>query len=72
MSGLNELYEQAKKIDEIAIKKISPNDKKRIIRVLEIYHATGKNKTEQEKQSRRKEVKYDYRVFGINIEREIL
>ena len=72
MSGLNQLYQQAKKIDEIAMKKISPNDKKRIIRVLEIYHATGKNKTEQEKKSRKKEVKYDYKVFGINIEREIL
>ena len=47
--GLNVLYEEAKKIDKEAIKKISPNDKKRILRILEIYHATGKNKTEQEK-----------------------
>lgn len=54
------------------MEKISPNDKKRILRILEIYHATGKNKTEQEIQSRKKEVKYDYKVFGINIERSIL
>lgn len=70
--GLNELYQRAKKIDEVAIRKISSNDKKRIIRILEIYHATGKNKTEQEKESRKNEVKYDYRVFAINIERPIL
>ena len=70
--GLEKLYNEAKKIDEKAIEKISPNDKKRIIRILEIYKATGKNKTEQEIESRKKEVKYDYKIFGINIERPIL
>ena len=54
------------------MQKISINDRKRIIRVLEIYHATGKNKTEQEKESRKKEVKYDYKIFAINIDREKL
>ena len=43
--GLNELYEEAKKIDPEAVEKISCNDKKRIIRILEIYKQTGKNKT---------------------------
>ncbi len=70
--GLKKLYEEAKKIDGKAMKKISPNDKKRIIRILEIYNATGKNKTEQEIESRKKEVKYDYKVFGINMERSLL
>ena len=70
--GLEKLYNEAKKIDEKATEKISPNDKKRIIRILEIYKATGKNKTEQEIESRKKEVKYDYKIFGINIERPIL
>ena len=32
--GLDELYNEAKKIDPKAMEKISPNDKKRIIRVL--------------------------------------
>lgn len=70
--GLNTLYEQAKKIDSKAMEKISPNDKKRIMRVLEIYKATGKTKTEQEEESRKKELKYDYKVFAINMEREKL
>ena len=70
--GLESLYEEAKKIDSEAIKKISQNDKKRIMRILEIYKATGKTKTEQEKESRKNEVKYDYKVFAINMEREIL
>lgn len=67
--GLNTLYEEAKKIDEEAIRKISPNDKKRILRILEIYHATGKNKTEQEILSRKKEKEFQYKVFALNMER---
>lgn len=70
--GLEKLYEKAKKIDPQAMKKISRNDQKRILRVLEIYNATGKTKTEQEIESRKNEVKYDYRVFAINIDREKL
>ena len=67
--GLEKLYEQAKQIDEEAIKNISKNDKKRIIRILEIYKQTGKNKTQQEIESRKQESKYDYRVFVIDMDR---
>ena len=70
--GLIELYNEAKRIDEEAIKKISENDKKRIIRILEIFHSTRKTKTQLEIESRRNEVKYDYRVFAIDMNREIL
>ena len=54
------------------INKISENDRKRIIRILEIYHQTGKTKTELEVESRKNEVKYDYKVFAINMDRDIL
>ena len=70
--GLETLYKMAKEIDEEAVKKISINDKKRIMRILEIYHSTGKNKTEQEIESRKKDVEYDYKVFALNWEREKL
>ena len=70
--GLEKLYAEAVKIDPIAMEKISKNDKKRIIRVLEIYHKTGKTKTEQEKESRKNGVKYNYHVFAIDMERNIL
>ena len=70
--GLKTLYEEATKIDEEATKKISPNDEKRILRILEIYKATGKNKTYQEKESRKKEVEYNYLVYGLNWDRQVL
>lgn len=69
---LQELYEMACKIDSEAMKTISPNDKKRIIRVLEIYKQTGKTKTEQNIESRKNEVPYDYIVFAIDMDRSKL
>lgn len=72
VEGLESLYNKALKIDATAMEKISHNDKKRILRVLEIYHETGKTKTEQEIESRSKEVKYNYKVFAINMDREKL
>lgn len=68
---LIELYTKASEIDPEAMKKISANDRKRIIRVLEIYHETGKTKTQQDEESR-KEVEFDYKVFAINIDRQKL
>ena len=70
--GLEVLYERAKEIGAEAVKKISSTDKKRILRILEIYHATGKTKTEQEIESRKKEVEYDYKVFALDWERQKL
>jgi len=70
--GLEKLFKQAQEIDFEATEKISQNDKKRIMRILEIYKATGKTKTQQEIESRKNGIKYDYKVFAINIEREKL
>ena len=70
--GLEELYEKAKQIDEQAMQSISKNDKKRIMRVLEIYHQTGKTKTQLEAESRLTPPPYDYIVFAITMDREKL
>lgn len=70
--GLEKLYEEAVKIDKQAMEKVSKNDQKRILRVLEIYHQTGKTKTQQERESRQKKPEYDYRIFGITMDRQKL
>jgi tRNA dimethylallyltransferase len=72
IEGLEKLYCEATKIDPQAMEKISKNDKKRIIRVLEIYHKTGKTKTEQEIESRKTEIKYNYKSFAITMDRNKL
>ena len=70
--GLEKLYKMANEIDKKAMEKISHKDKKRIFRVLEIYHSTGKTKTELEIESRRNEPEFDYLLFGITMDREKL
>ena len=70
--GLKQLYNKAKEIDPEAMQNISQNDKKRIIRVLEIFKSTGLNKTQQEKQSRKNGIKYDFKVFALDMDRAIL
>ncbi len=70
--GLQNLYEEAKQIDPKAMERISTNDQKRILRVLELYHQTGKTKTQQEIESRKRKVPYDYYVYALTMERPIL
>lgn len=70
--GLEILAKEAEAIDSEAMKKISHNDKKRILRILEIYKQTGKTKTELDIESRKKEKKYRYIVFAIDLQRDML
>ncbi len=69
--GLEYVYKEACRIDPKAMGKISSNDQKRILRILEIYKQTGKTKTELDEKSR-KDHQYDYRVFAINMDRQVL
>lgn len=71
-NGLEQLYDMAKKIDPEAMEKISPNDKKRICRVLEIFNSTGKTKTQLEAESRKKALPYKFKVFAIDMPRDVL
>ena len=70
--GLDKLYEEALRIDSESMEKISRNDQKRIIRVLEIFKETGKTKSELEKESRKNGPEFDYKLFILNMERELL
>lgn len=70
--GLESLYQEAQKIDPKACESISQKDQKRVLRILEIYHATGKTKTQQEIESRKGGIQYDYRVFALDWPREEL
>ena len=49
--GFQRLYERLKKIDVKCAEKIHPNDKRRIIRGLEVYTVTGKKISEWQKET---------------------
>lgn len=65
------LHEELAKIDKEAAEKIDMNNIRRVIRALEIYKITGKTKTELDEESK-KDTKYDYKIYGIEWEREEL
>lgn len=64
--GLLVLYEYLKSIDPLSAEKISSNDKKRIIRAIEIFKITGKTKSECDLVSKESGRIYDNLFIGLN------
>lgn len=52
-------------IDKTAYSKLKTNDRKRLIRALEIYRTTGKNPTQINNESKC-DSKYNFIIFGLN------
>jgi tRNA dimethylallyltransferase len=66
--GIEKLFEELKKVDPVYSNKININDKKRILRALEVYYIYKKPFSELIKE----EEKYDSIKFGIIMERNLL
>ena len=66
-----ELYEELKKIDEKSTKTIHVNNRKRVLRAIEIYRLHGKTKTSII-DSQEHKLLYDVMFIGLNVEREKL
>lgn len=64
-----DLYEQLLKFDPVCAKKIEQNDKKKIIRALEVIHLTGKPMSEIQGQ---KEAEFEVEWIGRNFQRDVL
>ncbi|WP_175989111.1 tRNA (adenosine(37)-N6)-dimethylallyltransferase MiaA [Bacillus sp. Marseille-Q1617] len=70
-NGIAPLYDDLRRIDPEAARNIHPNNTRRVIRALEIYHCTGKTMTDyQVGQSH--ELLYDTALIGLNMDREKL
>ena len=69
--GVDVLFEKLQKVDPEAAQKIEKNNVRRVIRALEIYKTTGKTKTQLDQESL-KEPKYEYHLYGISWERDVL
>lgn len=68
--SLPTLYAQLSTIDALSAQKIHPNDKKRIVRALEVFELTGKRMSEL--QEPRRSVAGSFRLVGLNPAREEL
>ena len=67
--GLEYLHKLLKDIDPISSEKININDKKRVIRALEIYDITGKTKSEYNKNFRKENKDYNLSMVCLNMDR---
>jgi len=65
------LYNELKRVDPVSASKMLPQNWKRVMRALEVYHLTGKPIWEFH-QSHKREVDYQFCQFGLMWEREIL
>ena len=71
--GIASIYGQLKQVDPESAAAIHPNNEKRVIRALEIYLATGRTKSELDKESKSFESPYDAEVAYLTFEcRELL
>lgn len=69
LKGIDYLYEKLQHIDPVYADKISPNDRKRIVRALEVFELTGKPFSHFQV---KKENTYQLAAAGLYLERKIL
>lgn len=70
--GLQNIYERLADIDPLTAGRISPKDRVRIIRALEIYEVTGRPISELQTQWKKKQKKYEFKTYGIIMNRKKL
>ena len=69
--GVDYLYSELSKVDPESAAKMLPQNWKRIIRALEVYHLTGNTISVHQKAHKRK-IDFKFVQFGLNWERSIL
>ncbi len=69
--GIEYLYEKLRKLDPISAAKMLPQNWKRVIRAIEVYHLTGRSILELHDQQKR-ESNYNFFQFGLMWERSVL
>lgn len=70
--GNKYIYNKLKEIDPNSSNRINVNDRKRIIRALEVYNETGKPMSRFYKDSRKCNEKYNVIIMGLTMERKVL
>ena len=66
------LHQKLEAVDPVSAKKIHPNDVRRLVRVLEIYHLSGKSFSEQKTNRSGVRGLYDVRIYLLDHDRRAL
>ena len=68
--GLEKLHHQLKNIDPDAAQRIHPNDRKRIVRALEVYEITGKTISSFQQQFDAEQHRCNWTIIGLRREKK--
>ncbi|MFS0863880.1 tRNA (adenosine(37)-N6)-dimethylallyltransferase MiaA [Fredinandcohnia sp. 179-A 10B2 NHS] len=69
--GVEPLFEKLKEVDPLSAERIHPNNIRRLIRALEIYHTTGKTMSEY-MEAQQEDLIYDVALIGLTMDRDKL
>jgi tRNA dimethylallyltransferase len=69
--GIDDVFAELEKMDPESAERIHPNNVRRVIRALEIYHCTGHTMSEQLNEQP-SEMKYDTCIIGLTMDRDQL
>ena len=70
--GPEYLHDRLRQIDPVSADKIHANNVKRVIRALEVYETTNKPISAHQAESRAEKAAFDYLIFGLAANREML
>lgn len=70
--GYEALHDELNVVDPVSAAKIHPNNKKRVLRAMEIYRQTGKTMTYFNEQSIKEGPQYPFSLFAIEWDRDTL
>lgn len=70
--GNEYLHSLLKDIDPESYKRLFPNDRKRVIRALEVYKHTGKTISQYQAESKNKPIEYNIAYIGLTMDRQRL
>ncbi|MFC1624626.1 tRNA (adenosine(37)-N6)-dimethylallyltransferase MiaA [Candidatus Omnitrophota bacterium] len=68
--GKKYLYKKLERIDPVTARKIHPNNLRRVIRALEVFHTEKKRPSELKKKT--EPIKYKVKILGMKVDREEL
>jgi tRNA dimethylallyltransferase len=71
-NGVEKLHARLGEVDPATSARLHVNDKRRIIRALEVHYLTGRPISAFQDRDEHSEAKYRLRMFGLNTDREVL
>lgn len=70
--GALALHNKLNEIDPVSASMIHPNNKKRVVRAMEIFLLTGKNKTYWDEESQKTSPPFPYEIYNLVHDRQVL